>query len=319
MAELNKLYCSGSQANTGTGDCFVNLGKIIGGFLAPGNMVLTPTDLADLATTLRGLIDGPTGTRIYPFGPFVGVTDSTADTVMQTLGYGLNVPVRESPYDWVFQFIKGGLCQNNKLRTRNNTQQYVYLFDDNNVLVGTKGVNGSGVAGIAPINLDVFQAYPFKVNDGTNITQYRVQLQFQPKQINENIAFVYSDFSLSTLSGLQDVALVVASGPATGVVQILATAGCAQENLYDDFADDLDVAALWKAYRADTGAVIPVSTVVKNPGISGFTVTLDITDANYIALTATGKVKLTWDTPVALAAAGVSGYEAIPVTYTRGA
>ncbi len=319
MAELNKLYCLTSDSNTATGECVLDIGRIVGAIQVNPNKVYTESELQVLKTTLQNGIYASGIDRIYPLGTFDAITDGTADPQFQTLGYGLNVPVRQSPYNWTFQFVNGGFCRLRKLQDRNGRPISVFVFDEFDTLIGTKGTADDGSIGMMGVPLDVFLARDWKANDGSNMTQYLLNLQFQSSYVNKNIAFVKSDFPLSSLKGLQDIILKVVSGPATGVVQIQPLAGCGNVNLYDLYSSELAAAALWKAFRADTGASIPVSSVAANPGLKAFTVTLDTSDTNYTALTATGKVKLTLDSATALKAADIVGYEGLPVEYVRGA
>jgi hypothetical protein len=319
MAELNKTNCLITKSNTGTGNCPLDLKKIIGSIELPRGRVLTKAELATLKTTLSALILAAPGDRIYPIGPFDAVTDNTEDPTFQTLGYGLQVPVRDGNYSWTFQYTKGGLCLSNKLRSRVNSYGDFLYFDDQNILFGTKGIDADGADGLAGVPISVFYPYPWKANDGSNVTAYRLRTDFKPEFVNEYIAYVQADFPLSTLVGLQNINLEVAAGPATGVVQIKALTGCGGENLYDLYSTELAAAALWQAYRADTGAVLTITSVAVNAGIKAFTVTLDVTDTDYVALTAAGKVKLGLVAPTALAAADIVGYDGIPVEYVRGA
>jgi hypothetical protein len=320
MADLNKLNCGTSKANTGYGDCVLNFGKIVGAIEVPEDLVLTQTELTDLQKTLKDLIQSASkSSRIYPFPSFAAITDSSQDPTLQTLGYGSQQVVREGNYNWVFQFINGALCVSNKLRTHNNSYGKFLFFDDKNVLFGTQGATPAGVKGLTGISLDMFYVYPWKANDGSNVTQYRILFDFQPSQVNEYLAYVQADFNLLTLMGLENAVLKVLSGPTAGVVQIGVTTGCSQENLFDELGADLAMPDLWAAYDDATGAEIPISSTAVNNGLKGYTITLDTTDAAYTAVTATGKIRLEFADTEHLAAVDIYGYEGIPVVYVRGA
>lgn len=320
MAELNKLNCGTSKANTGYGDCVLNFGKIIGAIEVPFDLVLTQTELSDLQKTLIDLIQADSkGKRIYPFPTFEAITDNSQDPTLQSLGYGSQQVVKDGNYNWVFQYINGALCVSNKLRTHSNSYGKFLFFDDKNVLFGTTGYTNTGIKGISGITMDVFYPFPWKANDGTNVTSFRVLFDFKSPQVNEYLAYVQADFNLTTLMGLENAILSVLSGPTTGVVQIGVSTGCSQENLYDELGADLAVSNLWAAYNDATGVAIPITSVAVNNGLKGYTVTLDTADPAYVAVTATGKIRLELVGPTELAAADITGFEGIPVTYVRGA
>ena len=115
----------------------------------------------------------------------------------------------------------------------------------------------------------------------------------------------------------ENINLVQAAAPVAGVAQIKALSGCAQTNLFDLYAGELDAALLWKAYNVTTGAEITITSVAQNVGLKAFTVTLDSTDPDYPA-TAAALVRYELADVTALAAAGVVGYEGLPLTIQRG-
>lgn len=321
MAELNALPCATDKKNTGTGDCPLILKFIRGAIEVPGDKIFTAAELATPEATLKALLFAGKSDRIYPIGGFKTLTDATEDPTFQTLGDGSQQPVREGNYNWTFQYIRGGICMSNALRSRNGASVSVLFYDQDNVIFGTRVDDGTGTGsfGLQGVPLDVFYAYPWKANDGSNVMSTRVQMQFLPGYINESIGYIKADFQVDSLNGLQNINLKVAAGPATGVVQILALSGCSQTNLFDLYGTELAAAALWEAFRNDTGAILTITSVAANPGIKGFTVTLDVTDTDYVALTAAGKVKLQLKDAATLDAADIVGYEGLPVVYTRGA
>jgi hypothetical protein len=318
MADLNVLACNVDKKNTGTGDCWLNMKKLIGAFEIPKGMIFTQAQLADFEATLKAAIAAVSkAERIFPIGGWRALVDGSEEPVFQALGYGTPEPVRDGNVIWTFQYTKGGICLSNALRSRNNGFGDFIFYDDQGIIFGTRVTDPDGNPALGGVPVDVFYAFPWKANDGTNITQYRVQFVFQPAFINENIGFVKVDFQPATLNGLQNINLVSAAAPAAGVFQIRTLTGCAQTNLFDVYATQLAAAALWKAYNKATGAEIAITSVAQNVGLKAFTVTLDSADPDYPA-TATADVIVQLVDTAALAAADVVGYEGIPVTLKRG-
>lgn len=318
MAELNKIDCGVNVSNVGYGDCVLDFKKIIGGFEVPRDMVITPADLADLQTFLKNGINAPSKRdRIYPLPMFEAVTDNTEDPVFQTLGYGTQQPVRDGFYNWVFQWIKGAFCVSKKWRTHNNSYGKFLFFDDQNVLMGTTATKEDGTVGIGGYDMNTFFTFPWKLNDGANVTSYRMMFVFEPKQANEFVAYTKANFNLSNLKGLENAVLSVVGGPTTGVVQINVATGCSGENLYDEFGADLAVPSLWKMYNTATGAEISITSVAQNTGLKAYTVTPDVTDTDYPSAS-TADVTLGLADITALVAADIVGFEGVSVTYKRG-
>lgn len=315
---LNTLACATEVKNTGFGTCVVDPKKIIGAFEVPPNKVFTDAELADIQASIAALVSADSkADRVFPIGGFEAVTDSSEEPVFQTLGYGKPVPVRDGNYVWIFQYVKGGICLSNALRTRPTIGGSYLFYDDQNLVIGTIKLDADGNKGLAGVPVDVFYPYPWKINDGTNVTSYRVQFVFSPQWINENLGFRKANGQLATLTGLQNINLVTTAAPVAGVSQIQTLTGCAQTNLYDEYGDELAVAALWTAYNKATGNEIAITSVVKNEGLKAFTVTLDSADPDYPA-TAAADITLQLASVTDLAAADIVGYESIPATIKRG-
>lgn len=305
---INAIQCATSLKNTGICDCFFDPKLIIGEIKIPKSRVLTQAEVDDIQATLEDLVQATRTNRIFPVQGFVAVTDGSEEPIFQTFGYGSQAPVREGKYIWTFQFVEGGVQKSNALRSFNgSSSKYASLFiDSDNTLIGTskKDVNGEdGLAGV-PQEGGYPYTYPWKANDGTNVTSYRTQYVFQPTYINESIAFVKvpkTTYLLTELAGLQDVTLkIVDTNDTDDEVTIKAIGPCG-EDLYDDFADELEESTAWVGSQ---GGVDIVHTVTKDDAAKGWVIaytTLDLTAGDEWSLAA----------PTVLAAApiNVSGYE----------
>lgn len=311
MATINAIQCGESIKNTGTCGCFFDPKNAVGFILIPRSKVLTQAEIDVIQTTLEAGVLASKANRFFPVQNLVALTDNSEDPTFQTFGYGSTAPVREGNYNWVFQFLQGGVQLSNSLRTFNGTSKYVplFIFRDagKHFLVGTKKLDVNGNTGLAGVPQEggYPYTYPWKANDGTNVAQYRVQFMFQPDYINNNIAFVEvsnSTYMLTELTGLEDVTLTQLE-VAGDTVTVSAATTCGSD-LYSDegFADELAQAAAWTLYDAD-GNEVDIESVVKNESEGGWTITAAEEILN--------DFKLSLAAPAVLAASpiNVNGYE----------
>lgn len=305
MPELNKKVCVVGGTNTGFGDCVLSFGTIVGAFLVPKDLELTPSDLADLEAKLKDLaMDADPKQRIYPIHYFEGITDNTEDKTIETLGYGGKYPVREGYYDWMFRFLQGGICLLKSLQQFNGTGKYALFYDANGVLFGQK--SGDNLKGVP---LSYFWADKWRPSDGSAAPNYSVQFVFRPEFINQYLGFVEADFPLVEVEGLQNVVLAEGAGSARPVLKITAKAGCDGTNLYDTYSAELAAVGAWKA--TINGNDIDITSVVVDANISGWTVTVDNADPDYVA----GEpMIISLADPVALDGLGVTGFESKTLT-----
>jgi len=306
MSILNNKNCAVGGGNTGYGDCFLDLKNIVGGILVPSSREYTAEETESAATLLAAIqadILAAAASRAYPLAAFEGLTDNTEDPTIQTLGYGGLAVTREGLYNLTLQFIQGGLCLSKSLRKFNQSNRSVLLFDANGVLVGWK--SGTVLKGIP---LDMFYQRPFRFNDGTNVTNYSTQLVFKPQYLNDLIGFVEMSIGdLSALRGLQDIVLYETTGSNLPVLKIKAKTGCAGTDLYDLYSTDLASVPLWVATNED-GETIAITSVVVDPTLKAWTVTVDNADPNYPV---SGPVYITLAPPIDLNNAGIEGFEGL--------
>lgn len=314
MTNLNVIQCGELFKNTGQCGCVFDPKLIIGKILIPKGRVLTKAELNDIQATLEGLIEAVKTSRIYPVQGMVAVTDNTEDPTFQTFGYGGTSPVKEGNYNWVFQLAGVGVDYNNALRSFNGSTKYAEIyFDSQNRLIGTlkSDVNGDpGLAGVPQLGGYPY-TYPWKVNDGTNITAYRTQSVFRPEYINENIAYFEvpaTTYLLSELTGLQDIKLTIVEVDDDTVTVTATTCG---DDVYESYADELANEEAW-VIKDEEGAVLVTGTVTKNTSAKGWDVTFPATieDGSTISLSA--------PTVLAENPVNVSGYESDEVTIEVG-
>ncbi|MHB9057112.1 MAG: hypothetical protein ACYC2P_13360 [Paludibacteraceae bacterium] len=242
--------------------------------------------------------------RAYPLASFVAMTDNSEAPTKQTFGYGGVAIVREGLYDLSFQFLNGGVCLSKSLRKFNGQNRSVLLFDQNGLLVGWKsGVNLKGIP------LDLFYQNPLKLNDGANVTSYMLELAFKPIYLNDYVGFMEMNISdLTALTGLQDIILTEAAGSSEPNYIIKLNTGCNGADLYDLFATEFTDLTLWKATNQE-GEIITISSVTKNTDKKAWNVTINAADPDV-----SGPVILSLTTAALLSAAGIEGYESLPLT-----
>lgn len=312
MADLNALNCAEDIKNTGFGTCTLDFGAIVGAFIMSRDVSFTTEELADLQASLvaDAIADKPA--RIYPVHGFEAITDNTEDPTFQTMASGRPVFIKEGNYNWIFQFIDGGLCLSNKLRSFNNGNWAALFYDQKGNLFGYQTTDSEGAAILKGVPLDIIYTYPWKANDFSNVTQYRIQFSFKPHYVNQNIGFVQSDFPLSEIQGVKDVALTVTSALAAGVVGVDANVSCGGDDLHELYATELAVVGAWEAKNKATGAIITITTVTSNT--TGWTVTLSAVDPDYP--TAGNQLTLSLAKASVLSGLDVVGFEGLPLTLT---
>lgn len=314
----NMIECATNVKNTGTGSCVLRIGFIRGAILVPKGWKLTAANLASQATlraALEAALIADKSLRIFPVPGFKTITDNTEDPVFQTMGDGSQIYVRDGNYNWVMQYYDGGMCLSNALRSFNNAAYEALFYDDQRILFGTTIVEEDGSISLGGIPMDNLQGLPWRANDGTNVAQYRIAFSFQPAYVNESIRYVQLNFQPSQLMGLQNLLLKPNSSLA-GVINFSALAGCAAENIYDLYSDEIADAALYVA-TGPTGLAIAITSVTAVPASKSFNLVLDDTDPNYPA-TAADLITITPTSASAWDTAGIKGFEAFPFTYARG-
>lgn len=266
--------------NTGICECFFDPALIDGAMKVPLKKVFTEAEISDanIQSTLEAAARAARADRVYPFGPFENITDNTEDPTRQTFGYGTVKTVREGKYNWLFQFINGGLNLSNALRSFNGlTGKYGWIFKDSkNTLIGTSKKDINGNWGLAPVPLADYYARPWRPSDGTNVTNYGVEVSFDPVYINEKIAFKrvsIDSYLLSEFVGLEDIKLAFVGFSGAASVVVSAETDCGSTNVYDLYADELENPDAW-VVKSVTGVEKTIAAVTKNEPLEGWTIGL---------------------------------------------
>ena len=309
---LNTLTCTNDGANTGFGDCFVDIKGLVKAFIAPLSTSYgvneTATSSQFLISLNRDILEAKSK-RIYPIGGFVNITENSSEPTAETFGLtgGLRI-VREGKTDLTFQFVDGGLCLSKSLRKFNGKKYGIFFADSGpngiSKVLGTKSGNN-----LKPIPLEMIYTPPFKFDIGTAGSVYSVRMVFDPMYLNDAPGWVEMPIvDVLGLNGLQDVVLTkqTATLPA---VKVTAKVGCAQVDLYDLYATELAVVGAWYAYNKSTGNRITISSVAVDTNIKGWTLTLDSADPDY----SISNIAVNLESPTALNLLGVKGFEGIAI------
>jgi len=312
MSILNTSLCGTTNGNTGVGDCPLDPGVLKAIIKVPQGVVLTEAQMASketVMTALRALVQADLRSqRAFPFPPQVTFTDNSTDPAFQTFGDQSSALTNEGIYNWMFQFRKGGKCLSDQLRKFNGDSNANFLvFDEKGNLYGTKV--GNDMYGI-PANYIYTDKMKVAVPDAVAVYAYRVD--FLPTYFNDNLAFVGLNLAeLLSLSGLININLELSGARAANVFKFKALAGCNKSDLYPLYS--AQIASLSPADIVVTrlGNRVTVTSIVVDPNISGWTITLDTTDPDY---NAAGPFVFSLPAVSKLVAAGLTGYESLTLT-----
>jgi hypothetical protein len=288
MGLQNVAICNTNGAgNTGFGACVVDIGYIGMLIFAPDGFKIPTTSIAAALTTINaGILNNNPLQRLYPVSGLVQPTDSSESPTIQTFNDGSKAVVKEGFYDWTFQFTKGAFCLSFRLRMANGLNRSFFIVDKNGRLYGTD--TGDGM--VTAIKPALAWTHPFKLNDGTKVTEYATMVNFDPAYLNDYPSFL--DFknnggygALLALTGLQDVLLAKISR-LVAVLKVSAKTACGTVNLYDVYGATLANTAAWLAYADSSGVpgnALTITSVAGDANVKGYTITIDTADPDYTA------------------------------------
>jgi len=312
MGVQNSKNCSKTFGNTGSGDCWNDIGIPRGIIFVPINKEYTSVSIAAFKAALEAdLLADNASLRAYPIQNIVVTTDNTAEPTVTTFTGDGSIAIGFEPnQDMTFQWTQGGFCLLHALRKSKGQNRAFMVIDSNGQLIATQGSTADTVKGIVGYNY----TNPAKWAVGTDnpITIYNTRLSFRPEQVNESIAILgFKDDGglayLTALSGLQDVVLTQAAARAAGVFNVKAKTDCGSVDLYDVYPTELAVVGAWKVVNKTTGNVVTITAVAANVNTHGWTITVDTVDPDYTATA--GGLLVSFSGPTELDALNVTGYE----------
>lgn len=269
MATLNKPLCATNYGNTGVGECFIDLDKLIGAIQVPPNFQIAQSDVPALLAFFETKIHAAIGTRVFPYPKLTNITDNTEDITINTTDYGDKIYVKDGFYDWTFRYLNGGVQLHQELAKNGGANKHFLFFDKNSVLVGYK--SGAYLKGIP---VDQFRVLPWRPNTGAESALFNLRFIIDPVYLNGgNLGFLKVDFNLLDLVGLQDVELTVLDQTAN-VATVQVRSKISDVNLYGTFKTSLLQTTAWRAFKS-SGAATTVTGVADNPTDEAFNVTVN--------------------------------------------
>lgn len=273
MADLNKPICATEYGNTGLGDCYIELDKIVGAIQVPSNFQISQSDVSGLLDFLETKTYAAIGTRIFPYPKLINITDNSEDITINTTEYGDKIFVKDGFYDWTFRYLKGGVQLHQELAKNQGSGKYFLFFDKNNVLIGYK--SGSVLKGVP---VDQFRVLPWRPNTGAESALFNLRFIIDPIYLNQgNLGFLkVTDFNLLDVVGLQEVELTIID-QAANVATVKVTSKIGGVDLYGAYKTNLLQITAWKGFKSD-GSASSISSVSDNVADEAFDVALNAGD-----------------------------------------
>lgn len=283
---LNNFPCALLGANTGFGSCTLDFKNIVAAAIVPAGTTftqantLTPTAFL---TALAAATVAVKSARLFPIHAFGEIKDGSESAVEEKLGYGASLNVRDGAFKWGFRILRGGFCLSKSLRAFNNMAVDVFFIDSTGLVIGQKIVSSAGVVSFGGV--PQYQAYqePLKINDGSKNTIYMQDFSF-PGNVFDNFGGVQlgsGDFD--TIQGLQGVALYSGGARVTVASKVKGYFGCGGADLGSTYGTTLNVTNLWAVQDSVSGNTIAVTGVTYSASTFTYTVTVDVSDPNYVA------------------------------------
>lgn len=304
--------CLADAGNTGFGQCFTDFGMPRGVLFTPKGKIYSLADIATLKAALEAdiLADIPKN-RLYPLNNIINITDQSEKTVYQKFNTGAQARVRYGFYNLTLQWTIGGFCVLYALLKANGQNKPFLIYTDRGFLIGTDAGTVDNEQQFTGLQANIADANMFGFSDGSKVSEYTLTLDFEPTQINQNVAF--ADFSndgglsyLNGLNGLQNVTLNQLVAPTSTVVKVGAVTACGTVNLHDEFASELAKPAAWVVKNA-AGGTITVSAVADDPTDGGWSLTLASATGLDVNVALAGPTELAALTPP------VVGFESTPL------
>jgi hypothetical protein len=305
---FNSTDCTTTRKNTGFADCFADPKLIIGAFLVSSSFKLSGAELASKEAAITALraaaADDNKGQRIFPIHRLKNPANSGGDKTTQEFSDGSIAVVREGILNWTFQFTNGGLCLQKALRSHNQNGGYFIFYDSEFTLFGWQKVAGE----IWGVPANYIWTDPWMMNDGSNVTAYKINLAFGPRYVNEGVGYAKLDSTIEGIEGLEDVTLTeIAFDSDSGIAEVAALLDCGAVNMAELYGTELANPARWVAENGETGEDVTITAVSVIGGTDKrFQLTFDTADSDYPD---SGVILISLAAPSVLDAAGVEGYE----------
>jgi hypothetical protein len=267
-------------ANTGQSIGDVRMGRPKAFFFTRG-FEFAPADLLDSDSLFAALTTAMNLSRthinkVFMFTGFHEADDNTGDPQEQSLADGYSEVLNEALAKYTLKHT-AGVAQTQSFVEFNGWEDGVYVLDDKNLFwYRGKSNNGGRFFDVGAL----YSTYPRFGNTG-NINTGLTKITFgTPEDFKQGLGCVKLTHSISELPNMVDVTLAegaVASGYAFKIVARNKYTGT---NIYQTYADLLNVVGAWKISKKD-GTVVTVASVAKDATLDsnngGWTVTANST------------------------------------------
>lgn len=302
-----------SVFNTGIPLCDVAKKKMRAVIFLDSGTTFSGAPVASLAAFIVELKNKTTaarGGRAYPLWDLRNFEDNTGDPSTGSVGNLSTATIVTQDGVPAFRFAYNGTeARHARMSAMNSMSLDVLFVDDAWNIYGTK--KDDGVFG----GYSVLQAYcytsKFIVSDAVNQYSFSITLG-DITQYRERSTLIAANSSITGALGLINVEMKKISNASNAyTVQLIADGGTNLEPLYGAAIEALT----FTATNLQTGASIPITSVVKNDTTDVFVITLD--NAAYTALTTGDKVQIAGPSASVLAAANVKPFEILPLVIVK--
>lgn len=300
--ELFKPVCAQEEANIGIPSCTPMIEVLQGAIFSQTQKSYDASVLATLIAAMNAdVVNEVKSERLYPFFQFAElVADNTVEAPKIVKGSGGVSFGSDKARDFRYEYNNIGLEAYKKFKKLSKSIKYMFGYDLENQLIGTKNAAGK----LIPIELQAFFVHEPKFNQDGTVNFFVDIVTKDPYAFGSNAVIVDCSTTplTSEMSGLFDVTL--AATPTALTITLTADIDVTGEDFIAKYSGDVDVAGAWTCITSEGVAVTPsVVTVAEG---SPYTVALTVTAGTY------NTVKLA--SPSALIALGVGsisggGYE----------
>lgn len=317
MSGIN--VCATLGGNTGAPACDVRMGRI-------KYLLLTTSKeftAADIATSesFQAALQAAMGlgnsdpNKIFAFPAMREATDNTGDPNLGTLADGYEEVLNEALPKYLL-LSTPGTCVQQAMASFNAWPGKNYIVDENGIFWsrdnGSNGAKGFGTG--------YLYTNPPKFKGSGNVQTANTRLTFGSiDEFKSGVGALKLGFQVSDLNNLKDVVLDDRetendSGAPNNVFIIGGKTKCEGSDIYAAYSTALNATARWRAYKAD-GSAITITTVTLNAAKLAWNVTIDSTTFNAMASGDVFYIDLV--VPTTLAAAGVTGIEALKLRFVK--
>ncbi len=302
-----------SVFNVGVPPCDLSKKKMKGVIFADKGVQFTGADVASVNAFIGAIKTKTTaarGGRVYPIWDILNFEDNTGDPATGSIGNLTTATIITSDAIPAFRFgYNGSEARHKRMAAMVGASLDVMFVDEQFAVYGTEVA--PGIFG----GFSVLQAYAdtskFVVADAVNQYSFRVTLGSIAEYRDQSL-YVTCNAGLLAAVGLVDVELREDSAAANVYkIAVIADGGTNLEPLYGGDLDGLT----WTAVNLQDGTAFTVTSVADDTANDVLTVTFDST--MFTALASGDRIQLNGPDAAALAGAGITPFEIIPLVITK--